>query len=78
MNYTLKSVESVDELKQVYAFAVSVLGLPTAKHTLAYYTEQLRVAPQLMLAAWRHSIVVGCVLAIIFERKPPIAEPETA
>ena len=65
MNYTLKSIESVDELKQVYAFAVSVLGLPTAKHTLAYYTEQLRIAPQLMLAAWRHSLVVGCALASI-------------
>jgi len=65
MNYTVKPVESLDELKQVYAFAVSVLGLPTAKHTLDYYAGQLRIAPQLMVAAWRHSLVVGCALASI-------------
>jgi DNA-binding CsgD family transcriptional regulator/N-acetylglutamate synthase-like GNAT family acetyltransferase len=65
MSYTLKQVESLDELKQVYAFATSVLGLPTARHTLEYYVEQFRVSPQLMVAARRQSLIVGCVLASI-------------
>jgi DNA-binding CsgD family transcriptional regulator/N-acetylglutamate synthase-like GNAT family acetyltransferase len=65
MNYTLKQVESLDELKQVYAFAASVLGLPTARHTLEYYVEQFRVTPQLMVTARRKSLIVGCVLASI-------------
>ncbi|MCL5995793.1 MAG: GNAT family N-acetyltransferase [Chloroflexi bacterium] len=65
MNFTLKSVESEDELKQVYAFATAVLGLPTAKHTLAYYDEQLDIAPQLMVYALRQSLIVGCGLASI-------------
>ena len=67
MNYTLKSVESLDELKQVYAFAVSVLGLPTVRHTLERYMELFRITPQLMVVAWRHSLIVGCALAGIEE-----------
>ena len=81
MNYTVKPVESIDELKQIYMFAVSVLGLPTAKHTLDYYTQQLHIAPQLMVAAWRHSLVVGCALASLEQDHVlvgPVAVAESA
>ncbi len=36
MKYELKAVKNLDELKHVYEFAVAVLGLPTAKHTLCF------------------------------------------
>lgn len=42
-----------------------MLGLPTAKHTLEYYAEQLTVAPQLLLYALSEGRIIGCVLGSI-------------
>ncbi len=65
MSICLHAVQSPDEVKQVYSFAVAVLGLPTAKHTLDYYLSQLAIAPELMIYARRYGHIVGCVLASI-------------
>jgi DNA-binding CsgD family transcriptional regulator/N-acetylglutamate synthase-like GNAT family acetyltransferase len=65
MKYELKAIKNLDELKQVYEFAVAVLGLPTAKHTLAYYTQQFEIAPQLLIYTVREGRIIGCALASI-------------
>ena len=61
--FTIRRVETLDELRQVWAFAMPILGLPQGKHTLQYYMEKLAGAPQLLLFAQRDDRVCGCVLA---------------
>ena len=68
MSITIESVESVkspDDVRQVYSFAVAVLGLSTAKHTLDYYLAQLAVEPELMVCVRKMGHIVGCALASI-------------
>ncbi len=65
MKYDLKFAQSVEELKQVYAFAVAVLGLPTAKHTLEYYTQQLAIAPTLLIYVRYEGRIIGCMMGSI-------------
>ncbi len=64
MEHTLRFrlVQTLNELKQAHAFAVSVPGLPTARHMLENYAEQFGIAPQLMVVGWRYSPIVGCAL----------------
>ncbi len=62
MKYEIKTIQKLDELKQVYAFAAAVLGLPTAKHTIEYYTQQLAIAPMLLIYALSEGRIIGSVL----------------
>lgn len=59
---TIDSVQTPEQLQRVWAFALRNLELPAGKSTLAYYTEQLSVAPGLLVFAEAAGEVCGCVL----------------
>ena len=65
MKYEIDTIKSADELRQVYAFAIAVCGLPTATHTLEYYIEQFKVAPTLLIYVRREGRIIGCTLGSV-------------
>ena len=65
MNFSVRTVQSVHQLRQVYAFAAPILGLPVGKHTLEYYSQQFAIAPQLLIFAERDGRICGCMLASV-------------
>jgi len=63
----VSSVHSEEQLRRVYGFAATVLGLADeTKHTLAYYQAQLGVAPGLLVfAGTATGTVCGSMLSSI-------------
>jgi GNAT superfamily N-acetyltransferase len=61
--FFIKTVQTLDQLKRVWSFAAPLLGLPTGKHTLEYYTEQFAKTAQLLVFAERGNPICGCILA---------------
>jgi GNAT superfamily N-acetyltransferase len=61
----IKTVQSLDQLRQVWSFAAPILELPAGKHTLEYYIEQFARTPRLLVFAEGHSRICGCILASI-------------
>lgn len=66
-SFTVKTVQTLGKLQQAWFFAVPILDLPTGKHTLRYYTEQLAKTPSLLIVAERNGRTCGSVLASIEE-----------
>lgn len=66
-HFTVRTVETLSQLQEAWSFAVPILDLPTGKHTLRYYTEQLARTPSLQVVAERNGRICGCVLASIEE-----------
>lgn len=64
-SYCVKTIQTPDQLQQVWSFAVPILDLPTGKHTLQYYTAQLAKTPTLLVFAKQNDRVCGCVLASV-------------
>ena len=64
-SFSVQTIQTLDQLKQVWSFAISILDLPTGKHTLQYYTEQLPKTPTLLVFAEQDDRICGCVLASI-------------
>jgi GNAT superfamily N-acetyltransferase len=62
-DFTVKTIRTLEQLQQVYAFAVPIFNLPTGQHTLEHYTEQWARAPQLLVFAERDDRICGCILA---------------
>ena len=65
MHFSVRTIQTLEQLKQVWSFAVSILDLPTGKHTLQHYTEQLAKTPSLLVLAEQDDRICGCVLASI-------------
>jgi GNAT superfamily N-acetyltransferase len=64
--FTVKTVQSVEQLRQVYAFASPILDLAGEdRHTLQYYTEQFARTPGLLVFAERGDRIRGCILASV-------------
>jgi len=63
--FTVKTVQTPEQLEQVWAFVAPILSLPTGKHTLQYYMEQFARAPQLLVFAEREGRICGCILASV-------------
>jgi len=61
--FTVKTVQTLKQLEQVWAFAAPILSLPTGRHTLQYYIEQFAKTPQLLVFAEREGRICGCILA---------------
>ena len=66
-SFTVKAVQTPEQLEQVYAFAAPILSLPTGRHTLQYYAEQFAKTPQLLVFAEREGRTCGCILASVEE-----------
>lgn len=64
-SFSVQTIQTLDQLKQVWSFAIPILDLPTGKHTLQYYTEQLPKTPTLLVFAEQDDRICGCVLASI-------------
>jgi len=64
-SFSVQTIQTLDQLEQVWSFAISVLDLPPGKHTLQYYTEQLPKTPTLLVFAEQDDRICGCVLASI-------------
>jgi GNAT superfamily N-acetyltransferase len=65
LDFTVKTVQTLEQLAQVYSFAAPILNLPTGKHTLQYYTEQFARTPQLLVFAEWGDRICGCILASV-------------
>jgi|GEM_PF-3825806 len=65
MTYEIKTVQSLDELKQVYSFAKAVIGQTAAKHMLASYQALFKTMPKLLIYAGRQGCIIGCALGRI-------------
>jgi predicted N-acetyltransferase YhbS len=64
--FQIKSVASLAELELVYSLAVSILGnMDDSIHTHAYYCDQYRQTPSLLVYAEKDGRVVGCILGSI-------------
>ncbi len=64
-HYSIKTVETLEQLKEVYAFATPILNLPSPNHSLEHYIPHLAKTPQLLVYAERENAICGCVLARI-------------
>ena len=63
LNFFVQTIQTLDQLQQVWSFAAPILGLPAGKHTLQYYTEQLAETPTLLVFAKRDNKICGCILS---------------
>ncbi len=64
-NFSVQTIQTLDQLNQVWSFVTPILALPTGKHTLHYYAEQLAKTPTLLVVAKQDDRIRGCVLASI-------------
>ncbi len=64
-DYTIKTVQSREQLEQVYAFATPILNLPSPNHSLEDYIPHLATTPQLLVFAERDNKICGCALSRI-------------
>jgi hypothetical protein len=63
LSFTVKAVQTLDQLLQVWASVAPILDLPTGEHTLTYYTEQVAKTPRLLVFAECGGRICGCILA---------------
>jgi len=66
-NFVIKTIQTLDQLQQVWHFTIPIFDLPAGKHTLQYYTEQFARTPQLLIFAERDGRICGCILASVEE-----------
>ncbi len=67
LHYSVKMVQTLEQLAQVYAFATPILDLPSPNHSLQDYVPHLTKMPQLLVYAERDNRICGCILARIDE-----------
>ena len=65
VSFSIKTVQTQDQLQQVWSFAAPVLALPTGKHTFAFYTDELAKNSGLLVFAERDNLVCGCILGSV-------------
>jgi len=66
-DFTVKTVQTLEQLAQVYSFATPILKLPSPGHALQVYIAHFDKTPQLLIFAERDGNICGCVLARIDE-----------
>lgn len=63
--FAVRYVEAAEQLRDVWAFAETVLDLPKSPRRIEYYLERLGRESQLMLFAEHDGNVCGCALASV-------------
>ena len=64
--FAIKTTQTEDEVKQIFAFSISVLGdLEDTIHTLVYYLDHFHKTPGLLVYAENNGQVIGSTMGSI-------------